>query len=709
MPHLLFFLTTRVIMNKGRSRETTWTHAKNGGYKTMRIIGIDTGGTCTDAVLYDTKTRETISAGKAQTTRTNLEVGIMNALDTLAADQLKTAQMVALSTTLATNAALENKGSRARMLLIGFDEKMMDHLKDTYASYGLTDRSQFVIIDAKAEGAYSNPYDPDWEDLRARAGEYFDECDSVGIVQMNPTGNGGRFELTALKILQEELDKPLTIAYDISNETDILKTCAGTLLNARLIPLTRDLMTAVRRTLNARGLDIPVSIVRSDGTIMSEDMAMLHPVETLMSGPAASAVGGCALAGVEDGIIVDMGGTTTDIVAVHRGVPESAENGIRIGQWKTMVKGISVDTFGLGGDSAVRYKDNELFLDTERVIPVSVLAAQYENVVPALNDLADRKYYSACWMHEFYVLQKSIEGKSGYTKREQQICDLLKYGPMITMELADRIGTYPRFLDTRRLEAEGIIMKSGLTPTDIMILKGDFTLYEKAAAEAALRCLWANISMPLEEVPDHIYELVVRRMYSDIGKVLLSKQYPKAKKMGETGYIDELLDSFYEQAKEQVDGSNEAVKKPVMAQMQLTSPDPLIGVGAPIHVFLPRVAQLLHTQAILPQHEDVANAIGAAVSRRVASSSLTIKAEYDGALFSCLSLYEDGERHTFKKTPDAIAFGKEVLERKVRKKAVLQGIEGEPYISMDVEEKRIGHVKEGTLLEVHLRAEAVQL
>ena len=226
----------------------------------MLGIGIDTGGTCTDAVIYDYETKEILGHGKALTTKPYLEEGIAHALDTLPQELLKKAGSIALSTTLATNACVENRGARAKLLMIGFDESLMDHLKDIYASYGLKDQTRFIILDAKVEGLYSEPFDPDWEALRRRAKEYFEDCDSIGIVQKHPKANGGRFELTARQILGEELSLPITISYDISNETDILKTAAGTMLNARLIPIIREFMEAVHHVLEERGLQIPVSI-----------------------------------------------------------------------------------------------------------------------------------------------------------------------------------------------------------------------------------------------------------------------------------------------------------------------------------------------------------------------------------------------------------------------------------------------------------------
>ena len=202
-------------------------------------IGIDTGGTCTDAVVYDLDTKEILATGKTLTTKSNLEIGIGKALDQLPAELLKEVQSFSLSTTLATNACVENKGSRAKLLIIGTTPEMIQQLEKILTGYGINDLSQLIVLDAKAENLYSEPYDPDWEDLRKRVPELFSDCDAVGIVQTFPDANGGRFELTALRILQEELTIPLTIAYDISQETDILKVCASTLLHARLIPLIR--------------------------------------------------------------------------------------------------------------------------------------------------------------------------------------------------------------------------------------------------------------------------------------------------------------------------------------------------------------------------------------------------------------------------------------------------------------------------------------
>ena len=671
----------------------------------MLGIGIDTGGTCTDAVVYDLDTKEILGAGKALTTKSHLETGIANALDCLPPELIKKAEFLALSTTLATNACVENKGSRAKLLMIGFDPKMMEHLKDIYASYGFRDLTQFIILDAKVENLFPDAFDPDWGDLKKKAPEYFSDCDCVGIVQKHPRANGGRFELRARQILKDTLSIPVTIAYDISNEIDILKTCAGTMLNARLIPLISEFMDAVHHVMEDRHLHIPLSIVRSDGTLMSEEMAKTYPVETLLCGPAASVVGGSELSLEASGIIVDMGGTTTDIALIHDKEPVLATDGIHIGQWKTMVNGLYVDTFGLGGDTAVRYENNHIFLDTVRVIPISVLASQYDHVLPALQKLSALRRFHTRWIHEFYVLQKDISGKNGYTEEEQRLCAVLKEKPLITLDLSERMGMDPHFLPVERLEQDGVLMKSGLTPTDMMILKGDFQKYNPAAANAALHCLFANVKEPLEQIPDLVYELVIQRMYRNLGRIILQQQYPKQKAFFQHDYLNPMLDCFYEQAKNALDHPGDTCRD---AALSLSTPLPLIGVGAPVHIFLPRVAALLQTRAVVPEYAGVANALGAVTSRKVTRCDLTVKAEYDGGACKGYSLFENGEKYLFDEPGDAISFGKEVLLRAVKKRATLQGLGEHPHVEIRTEENRIGHSKEGLLLEIFLHATAIE-
>ena len=131
-------------------------------------IGIDTGGTCTDAVIYDFDAKAILATGKTLTTKANLEIGIANALDQLPEALLRRAESLALSTTLATNACVENKGCRAKLLIIGTSQDIIDRLRKELSDHGISDMSQLIVLDAKPENLFSNPYDPDWDALEAR-------------------------------------------------------------------------------------------------------------------------------------------------------------------------------------------------------------------------------------------------------------------------------------------------------------------------------------------------------------------------------------------------------------------------------------------------------------------------------------------------------------------------------------------------------------
>ncbi|MCQ2512343.1 MAG: hypothetical protein MJ092_03035 [Lachnospiraceae bacterium] len=662
----------------------------------MLGIGIDTGGTCTDAVIFDLDTKEVLGAGKAITTKTNLEIGIANALDTLPKELMDQVESLSLSTTLATNACVENKGYRAKLLIIGTTPEMMEQLTQVLSKYGINDMSQLIAIDAKAENLYEDHFDPDWDELKERIPELFSDCDSIGVVQTYPDANGGRFELTALRVLKEGVTMPVTISYDISQETDFLKVCASTLLNARLIPLIAEFMEAVHHVMEERGLDVPLTIVRSDGTLMSEEMARTCPVETLLCGPVASVIGGCVLAQEDSAILVDMGGTTTDLALVQKNNPVMAKGGIFIGQYRTSIKGLDAQAMSLGGDTAVRFKDGKLYLDSIRVIPISVLAYQYDNVLPRVQEFAKRRDKHTRWIHEFYVLQKDISGRKGYTEQEQKICEILKEKPLITQDLLEAGGWDLYHLNTERLEQEGIIIKSGLTPTDMMILKGDFDKYDGEAAKVMAKFVALCVGVQPEQLPDMVYEFVVKRMYMNIGRFILQHQYPEQREFLSMDEADVFLNCFYDQA---VRDDEDRI-----GHTGITTPYPLIGIGAPIHVFLPRVAKYLGTRAVIPEYAQVANALGAAAANRVSRFDVRVIAKYRYGTCIGYTVVTEGEKHLIEMREEALAFGRQFALDSIKKRAIFQGLGDDPVIDLTEEEIHIKH--SGVLLEIDIHAVA---
>ncbi len=654
-------------------------------------IGIDTGGTYTDAVVYDMDERRVLCSGKTLTTRHNLEECVAAVLDQMYPELVKKAELIALSTTLATNACLEDKGSRAKCLMIGMQPDHMANLEKVYASYGLRDLDQLVFIDGKPENLYANPEEPDWDGLMAHAREWFHDCAAVGVTQIYPRADGGRLERRAKDILRDELGVPVTTAYDLFDEVDVLKRGAGTLLNARLVPLIDQFLQAVRAALKERGLDIPLAIVRSDGSLMSELMTRDVPVETLLSGPAASAIGGSVLTREDNAMIVDMGGTTTDVALIRDGHPLTASQGISIGPWRTTVRGLYVDTFLLGGDSSVRFAEGELYLDGRRVIPISLLAKRWPYVTEKLRDLVLESRHHTRMISEFFVLQREPGEDEDFSEKELRIIDALRSGPLPVLELAEKVDTSIYTLQTDRMEEEGILMRSGLTPTDIMVVKGDFPIYDPQAALYTIRFLSYNVSDSEEEIPDVVYRLVAKKMYCNLVRILLEIKYPKKLRMIRQEGVQQLVEWAFEEAYEG--------RKPEWMEIPFTTDMPIIGVGAPIHIFLPKVAELLGTKAVICEESPVANALGAIASRIVTRVEKRVKAEYKGAELMGYSVYQGEDRIMFDHYPDACAFAEELCRKLVLEKARKQGASKNPEIRVSMREIKSSPGKTGLLFE----------
>ena len=654
-------------------------------------IGIDTGGTYTDAVVYDMNERRVLCSGKTLTTRHNLEVCVAAVLDRMDQELVKKAELLALSTTLATNACLEDKGSRAKCLMIGMQPQHMANLEQVYAGYGLRDLNQLVFIDGKPENLFANPEEPDWDALMEQAEEWFHDCAAIGVTQIYPRADGGRLERRAKEILRDKMNVPVTTAYDLFDEVDVLKRGAGTLLNARLVPLIDEFLQAVRAALKERGLDIPLAIVRSDGSLMSELMTRDVPVETLLSGPAASAIGGSVLTREDNAVIVDMGGTTTDVALIRDGHPLTASQGIAIGPWRTTVRGLYVDTFLLGGDSEICFSEGEMVLEGRRVIPISLLASRWPSVGKKLNALAYEGRHHTRMISEFFVLQREIREDEEFAENEKRICEALKDGPLPVLELAEEVGASIYTLRTERLEEEGVLMKSGLTPTDIMAVKGDFPIYDPQAALDTIRFLAENVSESPEEIPDAVYKLVEKKMYCNLVRILMEVKYPRGLRMIREDGVQKLVEHAFEEAYEG--------RRPEWLEIPFMTDLPLIGVGAPIHIFLPKVAALLGTRAVICEESPVANALGAIASQIVTRVELRVKAEYEGAALTGYSVYRGEERIMFDKYGEACEFAEDLARRLVLEKAKKQGSSSNPEIKISRREIKSSPGKTGLLFE----------
>lgn len=583
-------------------------------------IGIDTGGTYTDAVIYDLENKQILESAKSLTTKSRLETGITNVLEKLSQTALQSASFMALSTTLATNACVEGKGGRAKLVFIGVNPGTVD---ETYLSYGLPPSREIYFMDGDPADALRPEIKPDWIKFRQDVRTCFTDCDSIAVVQIHPKDNGAAYEKTALQIITEELDVPCITGYELFHDLNVLRRGASALLNARLMPVMKEFFKAIKVSLENLGLSLPIVIVRSDGSLMSQGFASTRPVETLLCGPAASVMGGVELADEENALIVDMGGTTSDIAIVKNHTPVTVREGIQIGIYKTFVKGLYVDTFGLGGDSAIRYENGRLYLDTERVIPLCTLSSQFPGVLAQLEELNQTGKPHSHFLHEFFVLMKEPRNKSSYTQVELDFCSALSDGPLIFTKAAAAIHKDTYNFSMKRLEQEGIVMRSGLTPTDIMHIRKDYTPFDRKASVLGAEFIARSVEITADRLTDKVYHLVKKKLYCNLVRILLSDHNSTKHKHLNPDMLNSLIEESYEDAVTHETSS--------FFSTQFQTHATLIGVGAPIHIFLEDVAKLLGTKAVIPRNAAVANALGAVVGNVSASYDVEIKPLYDSS------------------------------------------------------------------------------
>ena len=654
-------------------------------------IGIDTGGTYTDAVIYDFDSKQVVAKGKALTTKENLETGISNVLDTLPADLVRQASVLSLSTTLATNASVENKGGRAKLILLGSTRKV---LKWVYADvvYGLKEDDVFCVETGSSfDGKVVN--DPDWDKVTESEDEWFSDAQALAIADVYATNNGAVSERFAKVRLTGKYAVPFVMASELTNDLNVMERGATALLNAKLLPTIEEFLAAVKEALMKRQLDIKEMIVRSDGSLMSDDIALSHPVKTILSGPAASVIGGRSLTDCSNSLIVDMGGTTTDVSIVRNGKPAMTD-GIRIGGFRTQVKGVFIDTFGLGGDSRIAFENNKLVLSSRRVQPLCVAAAEYPQIKNELSALIESNRTSTLPLYEFVYLVRDPSSSHQYTAKELELIGMLKDRPL--MLGSGQLDLYD--LKIGRLEDEGIVMRCGLTPTDIMHIKGDFVRYDKSAsilgAKYLLKVLpgYKETGDDLLRLCDDVYEMVCRKLYENIVRILLTNKYPKLFAKGVNEQLKELIRHSWDL------GPMTGADKGFFG-LDFHTEATLIGIGAPTHIFLPEVAKKLGTNFIVPVHAEVANALGAVIADISVQTRVSISPEYTPNGITGYTVQAADVSKDFNTLDEAIEYAKISAQASAISDARRRGALGELKIDIKVDPD-IAYTNEGIAIDL---------
>ena len=626
-------------------------------------LGIDTGGTYTDAVLFDFDKGLVVSSAKSITVKEDLSLGIEGAIEGLPPGLLGEIGLVSLSTTLATNACVEGKGGRAILVLIGCDREIVERYGK---EYGLPPVRDIVFLDGGHDQQGVLKAEPDWEALRRAVLERAGSTDAFAVVELWGIRNPDS-EKKAKELVAGWSGLPTVCGHELTAEVNSLKRAASALLNAHLIPIINDFLDAVEKSLARKDITAPLAIVRGDGSLMSEAFARGKPVETLLSGPAASVAGGLHLSGRRDCVVVDMGGTTSDMAVVRGGVPKLAIEGAHVGSWRTGTPSVSIDTIGLGGDSIVRHNaDNDLSIGPARAAPLSWMASRWPATLRRLEELRDQGRRDELPLCEFLYLVRDVSEDPWYGDVERDIVRALRSGPLDISRLADATGGSVVALRTKRLEQHGAIMRCALTPTDIMHIRGDFGAWNAEAATIGATIMARQIGTDIGDVVARVYENTRERLYCAIVRVLMEDEDEGLLKGGMSRQLERLLKRSYRQGRlgamlpgtGQEAGPSGLASPEALLGSSFTTSATLVGIGAPIHVFLPEVARALGADFVVPQDAGVANAVGAITGNVMAEESVLVRPRYSVSGITGYLAYSSEENRSFAGLEEALEWAK---------------------------------------------------
>ncbi|MGB7270960.1 MAG: hydantoinase/oxoprolinase family protein, partial [Albidovulum sp.] len=451
------------------------------------LLGVDTGGTYTDAVVLDEAEDRVVASAKSLTTRPDLALGVGRAIDAAIASAGVAAgdvAMVSLSTTLATNALVEGQGGRVALFFIGFDEAEL-------ARGGLTDAMKgdpVVMLAGGHTHAGGEKTRLDMALAEAEAARLGPEVTGFAVASAFATRNPAH-ELAIREMLRAKTGRPVTCSHELSAGLNGPRRALTAVLNARLTGMIDRLISACEAHMAALGIQAPLMVVRGDGALVSASLARERPIETILSGPAASIAGASWLTGEQDALVSDIGGTTTDVCLLKDGKPAIDPMGARVGSFRTMVEAVAMRTTGLGGDSEVHLLEGletSLQLGPRRLMPVSLAAQDHPELVHKALDqwLA----MDAPGEHDgrFVIPQWQDGPPPGLGPRETVVAERLMAGPL-TVNMAVR--TRLEMPALMKLVTRGAVIIAGVTPSDASSVLGRTQSWDGAAARKAVALL----------------------------------------------------------------------------------------------------------------------------------------------------------------------------------------------------------------------------
>lgn len=555
-------------------------------------LGIDTGGTYTDAVIVDLDDYTVVAKKKSPTMHHDLSIGLYKSVDAVfnSCDvKPSDISLVGISTTLATNSILEGQGGEVGLILIGWDPM-------TPVNFG--EKNQvFIKGGCDSRGKAVAPMVK--EEVMAAIKKASVGVDAIAISGLFANANPSQ-EKKVKDLAIKMTGLPVIAGHELSAALGIDLRAETAVLNGKLIPIVSKFFDDVEKTFVEKGINAPIMAYKGDGSVMTLDEARTHPVETILSGPAASAMGGKVLSGLDDCVMVDIGGTSTDIAIMDAGFPQIQFEGAAVGKWRTRVRAVDMYTVALGGDSRISLKGSMFSIGPERVIPLSIFAAECPHVIEKimLTDIYD--YYEA---EECYD-EKSLSGREVRVFRA-----MVGKGPMDSMEVMNAVeGLWVIDQELKSLVSKGAIKLASLTPTDMMVYDHVFDNGSYEGARAGIHAISEKLGMTEKQAAKAITNEIRIKVAEAVMTKMLDDEMLNWQDKGSYMLLRRML----------------SLNHTGNVQIKSNFKVPIIGLGAPSKFMMEDVGERLGTEVIFPDNYDVGNAVGAISSKIAESLSATI-------------------------------------------------------------------------------------
>ncbi len=567
------------------------------------FLGIDTGGTYTDAVLWS-QTAGVVAKAKALTTRHDLAEGISGAVDAVlsaAAIDPGAIKLVSMSTTLATNALVEGQGGRVALVMIGF--KPEDLARDGLSAALGGDP---LVSCAGGHDVHGNATPLDLSGLEAQLPALAGQVSGFAVAAYFSTRNPAH-EIAAREMIRQRTGLPVTASHELSSKLGGPRRALTTLLNARLISMIDRLVAATEGFLDRRGIQAPLMVVRGDGALVSAAFARTRPIETILSGPAASLVGARHMTGLDDAVVSDIGGTTTDVAVLDKGRPRLDPEGATVGGFRTMVEAVAMRTFGLGGDSEVSLEDGglepALRLGPRRLVPLALAGVRHGATV---REHLERQLRAPnpSRMDGRFALRTGVPAhlEAGLTAPEVKLFSTITAEPQPLDRL---LASTAQVATLNRLVARGLVHVCGFTPSDaahVLSLQSNWDATTARMGAELFARRRDGRGQPVAVSPEAMSLRVLSALTRRSAEVIL-----------ETAFAEDGLDGAATVAHALVQRSVDG--KGGIARLTVALDRPVVGLGASAALHYAGLPQLVGNDCLLPPDADVANALGAVVGQ----------------------------------------------------------------------------------------------